>query len=263
MGAITSTDLKNLKRALDAMRQANGAPLKSRTKNGFLETVFCVIQHAVIVSDIAKDVTLGIKKYRVTDAKTPCPLTVPEFDSILVHVAPARRALFRTLLDSGMRISEALALEWEDLLEVEHGIVSIAVWGQEMTDAGKTGSAQRVTTIPTETFKSIPRLDEKRVFPFSYDTAAAEWRKAVHRAQSPAFATEFPALVKCPTIHDLRHTHAGFLLTECGFNLALVATRLGHKSIDVTKKYYGHLEKGQSHALGVIVAQAIPRGVVS
>lgn len=257
MGAITATDLKNLKKELSALRQKNGEAYKSGTKNNLLVTVFAVIRHAVMVQDIARDVTLGISKFRVDDAKTPCPITIEEFDAILVHVAPARRGLFRVLLDSGVRIAEALALEWTDFRDIGHGIYEITVRD------GKTDSAARITTIPAETFKMIERSDETRVFAFNYDTASREWRNAVRRAQSPIFATEFPVLMKSPTPHDLRHTHAGFLITKCGMNLAIVAERLGHSDIGVTQKYYGRLVKEQAHDLGVIVARNIPRGVVS
>ena len=95
--------------------------LSHAQKNGFLELVFSVLRRAAAVGDISRDVTLGVKKFTVDDAKKTCPITVPEFDSILVHVAPARRALFRLLLDSGLRISEALALEWSDIRETSHG----------------------------------------------------------------------------------------------------------------------------------------------
>lgn len=262
IGAITRTDVERFKRELSALRLPRGGAMKSRTKNGLLDVAFETIRHAVMVGDIAKDVTMGVEKFRVTDAKKSCPVTVPEFDSIMVHVAPDRRPLFRTLLDSGMRIGEALALEWVDVRETAHGIYEILVWGEGDSDDGKTENAQRVTTIPAETFKAIPRTDERRVFPLTYSAAAAEWRKAVQRAQSPAYATEFPPLTKRPVIHDLRHTHAGFLITGGGFNLALVADRLGHKDIGITKKYYGRLVKEQTHELGIIVARIIPRGVV-
>jgi integrase len=257
MGAITSADLKNLKRELSALRQKNGDPYKAATKNNYLVSVFAVIRHAVVVRDIPRDVTLGISKFRVDDSKEPCPVTIEEFDSIMVHVAPARRGLFRLLLDSGMRISEALALEWDDLRDIGQGIYEVFVRD------GKTESSRgRITTIPVETFKMLAHDDETRVFAMNYDTASREWRNAVRRAQSPVFATEFPVLMKTPTPHDLRHTHAGFLITKCGMNLAIVAERLGHRDIGITQRYYGRLVKGQAHDLGVVVARNIPRGVV-
>lgn len=261
MGAITRTDLENLKTSLSALPSRRGESLKSRTKNGLLRTVFAVIRHAAAVNDIPRDVTFRVKKFRVDDAKETCPITVPEFDSILIHVKPERRAIFRVLLDSGLRISEALALQWRDISETSQGIYQIAVWASD-SQRGKTEKAQRITTIPADTFKLLTRDDETRVFTATYYALSNEWRNAVQRAQSGLHATEFPVLTKTPSIHDLRHTHAGFLLTTEGGNLALVAERLGHSDISVTQKYYGRLVTEQAHHLGVQIARSIPRGVV-
>jgi len=266
MGAITHADIERLKKDLTALEKTRGGSLKSRTKNGLLETVFAVMRRAVAVGDIPKDVTMGIRKFKVDDAKKTCPITVPEFDSILIHVKPEKRALFRFLLDSGLRISEALALDWNDIRETAHGIYEVSVWEFD-AEEGKTDNAQRITTVPAETFKLLNRADgapdDSPVFGFTYDSCASEWRTAVHRAQSPVHATEFPLLMKTPTIHDLRHSHAGFLITKCGLNLALVAERLGHKDIGITQRFYGRLVKEQAHELGVQVARNIPRGTVS
>lgn len=262
MGAITATDVDVFKRELSKLTSPrdNGV-LKSRSKNLVLALVRSVIRHAVSRRDIPHDVTLGIKSFRVDDARATCPITVDEFDSILIHITPARRPLFRLLLDSGLRISEALSLRWQDINETAQGIYAISVYGEDDTQ-GKTRNAQRVTTIPPETFKMLAHVEDDRVFTDPYFALSAEWRRAVQRAQSTVHATEFPVLAKSPTIHDLRHTHAAYLITSCGFNLVLVAERLGHRDIGITQRYYGRLVTEQAHELGVSVARNIPRGVV-
>lgn len=260
MGAITRTDLESLKLALTALPSRRGDALKSRTKNGLLQTVFAVIRHAAAVNDIPRDVTFRVKKFRVDDAKQPCPITVPEFDSIVAHITPSRRAIFRLLLDSGLRISEALSLQWRDLSETAQGIYQIAVWPSDSV-RGKSEKAQRITTIPPETFALLEKNDGTHVFTDTYYALSNEWQRAVLRAQSAIHAADGHApLTKTPTIHDLRHSHAGFLITECGMNLALVAERLGHSDISVTQKYYGRLVTEQAHDLGVLIARKIPRG---
>jgi integrase len=263
MGAITHADIESFKRQLSELRPEShgGELLKSRTKNGYLEIVLTVIRHAAAVGDIPRDVSAAVKKFRVDDAKQTCPITIPEFDSILVHVRqPERRALFRLLIDSGLRISEALALRWEDFREVAGGIYEIRVW--ELNAAhGKTSHAQRITTVPAETFKLIPSNNDPHPFTDTYNAISGEWRRAVQRAQAPAHAKEFAPLMKSPTIHDLRHSHAAYLITACGLNLALVAERLGHRDIGITQRYYGRLVTEQAHELGVLIARNIPRGV--
>ena len=47
-------------------------------------------------------------------------------------------------------------------------------------------------------------------------------------------------------IHDLRHTHAGWLIAA-GEHPKSIQTRLGHSSIQVTIDRYGHLMDGLDH----------------
>ena len=42
------------------------------------------------------------------------------------------------------------------------------------------------------------------------------------------------------TFHELRHTHASFLLSS-GVNVFIVSKRLGHKNINITLRHYAHL----------------------
>lgn len=49
-----------------------------------------------------------------------------------------------------------------------------------------------------------------------------------------------PALAKFPTPHDLRHTHASWLIAD-GVHLVRVSRRLGHESVATTERIYIHL----------------------
>ena len=46
--------------------------------------------------------------------------------------------------------------------------------------------------------------------------------------------------VKRIRVHDLRHSHASFLI-EKGFSPLLIAERLGHENIQTTLQIYSHL----------------------
>ena len=58
------------------------------------------------------------------------------------------------------------------------------------------------------------------------------WRKAVAESVGPPCR-----------IHDLRHTHAAWLIAD-GVHPKAIQTRLGHGSIAVTMDRYGHLMDG-------------------
>jgi integrase len=47
-------------------------------------------------------------------------------------------------------------------------------------------------------------------------------------------------LAKRPRIHDLRHTHVAWLISD-NIPMAAIQRRMGHKSITTTIDRYGHL----------------------
>lgn len=59
------------------------------------------------------------------------------------------------------------------------------------------------------------------------------WVPAVKAAQAHG-------LKKSPRIHDLRHTHASWLIQD-GVSLFTISRRLGHASTRTTEQVYGHL----------------------
>jgi integrase len=59
------------------------------------------------------------------------------------------------------------------------------------------------------------------------------WVPAVKAAQARG-------LTKSPRIHDLRHTHASWLIQD-GVSLFTISRRLGHASTRTTEQVYGHL----------------------
>lgn len=48
-------------------------------------------------------------------------------------------------------------------------------------------------------------------------------------------------LTKTPRIHDLRHTHASWLIQDGVMSLFAISRRLGHASVRTTEQVYGHL----------------------
>lgn len=68
------------------------------------------------------------------------------------------------------------------------------------------------------------------------------WLRAVEKAMDSELCTSLgmQVLSRAPTIHDLRHTHASWLIAR-GVPLPYVQARLGHESITTTVNVYGHL----------------------
>jgi integrase len=61
----------------------------------------------------------------------------------------------------------------------------------------------------------------------------SRWQRAIKAAQEKGLA-------KTPRFHDLRHTHAAWLISA-GVPLPVIQKRLGHKSIQITVDVYGGL----------------------
>ena len=62
--------------------------------------------------------------------------------------------------------------------------------------------------------------------------------------------------LKCIRFHDLRHSCAALLLSE-GRELYDVSEWLGHSDVNITAKFYGHLDMNRKKALGNTLGNSI------
>jgi integrase len=126
---------------------------------------------------------------------------------------------------TGARISEALAVKWEDV-DLVGSKVRITM--------GKLGGEARVAHMPPEliaTLANMPsnREPEAQVFPYAaYDSVRKPWDAAVARAG-----------IKKVTPHGCRHGFATVLM-HAGIDPVTVAKRGGWKSPAQLFSTYGH-----------------------
>ena len=160
-------------------------------------------------------------------------LTPDEARRLLATAEDQRdRCLIQLMLDDGLRVSEALALTWDNIYPaLDRYYVDVIV--------GK-GNKTRMVETPAELWTVLVAyrdsiqersklelwLDVKR--PFSIHRVTA-WR-IVERIASAA------GIEKTVTPHSLRHTHA-HQLRMAGWPLEMIADRLGHESLNTTKVY--------------------------
>jgi integrase len=187
------------------------------------------------------------------------------------------RPLAETLIGSGLRISEALALRPADL-ELEPTGGRIIVYRSRKRDGvGSTKSdrfrsveigpglsavlralAAMRSGIGTE-FLFVMPIRERRFAqgrwqsggperPFDRTTVSRDWHK--HALQDAALR-DMP-------LHALRHTAAASWLAA-GNSLMYVQRQLGHADIGTTERYYGHLERHVLAAGAVATEEAIAR----
>ena len=171
--------------------------------------------------------------------------------------------LYKTLLATGCRIGEALALEWSDI-DLEKGIISISktLNRYQETNTPKSKSGLREIDIDMATVSLLKQYKKRQqvqswqlgrsegiVFtPFTTKYAyACLLRK---RLQSHFKAAGVPDI----SFHGFRHTHATIML-YAGIEAKDLQYRLGHSNISMTLNTYVHATKeGAKKAVSIFEA---------
>ena len=168
--------------------------------------------------------------------------TVEEFQKFIASVKnPAYKTIFSLLFWTGMRIGEALALNYNDFdfhKQLVHVTKSYAkVNGHDLIGPPKTPKSVRDITLPSflsaelQLFiRSLGTINPTaRLFETSKNTLGNELKRSAASAG-----------VKKIRLHDLRHSHASYLIHR-GVPILAVSKRLGHETIETTLRTYAHL----------------------
>lgn len=180
-----------------------------------------------------------LKSFKLTKAdKTEMKIWTPEqFNQFASAVGnPMMRAYFTFLFWTGCRRGEGIALTkdcftgnkvhiYRSMKHFKNGFMPL-----------KTDSSERTITIDRNTMKILkPWIQAADPFVFGGDSAIGittidrEFKKAIKESG-----------VDPIRIHDLRHSHASYLLNN-GANILAVSKRLGHATITQTLETYAHL----------------------
>jgi integrase/recombinase XerD len=138
--------------------------------------------------------------------------------------------LFGLLLNSGLRISEALSLKCADVRLVDGLARSVRVIGK--------GDKERLVPLP-RTFGEVFGFWLKDRSRGDYVFARALGQKAVSRQSASAYLRAMVRQAGIPkkiSPHKLRHTYATNLL-NAGAELVDIKTLLGHESVATTQIY--------------------------
>ncbi len=180
--------------------------------------------------------------------------TVQETKKFMEAVAEDQLySLFVFLFATGARRGEVLALLWDDI-DLDKGTVSInkaAQWvkGQRLIGPTKTGANRSIPIDPP----TIKTLKSHRAKQAGEKIGSVHWQENnlvfCHSDGSP-LRPDYPygvfkrysqrAGVRPIRLHDIRHTHATWLL-EAGEQLHVVSERLGHADTSTTARIYAHV----------------------
>ncbi len=148
------------------------------------------------------------------------------------------RAVIATLYRSGVRISEALALEPRDLdvragtLNVRHGK------GDQQRSVGMDDDAFALLELWLERRRKLGLVRRRHVFcTLNGSQLTASYTR--HLWPRLALKAGLPADKRVHN-HAFRHTHAYELLAE-GKRLDVISGQLGHHSLATTHRYLAHI----------------------
>lgn len=159
--------------------------------------------------------------------------------------------LYKTLLASGCRIGEALALEWSDI-DLKKGIISISktLNRYQETNTPKSKAGLREVDIDTATVALLKEYKKRQ------QIQAWQLGRSVSIVFTP-FTTKYAyacllrkrlqghfknAGVSDVSFHGFRHTHATIML-YAGIEAKDLQYRLGHSNISMTLNTYVHATK--------------------
>ena len=249
-----------------ATRTKRGAPTSAKTianAHGLLSTVMA---SAVDAGHISTNPCRGLGLPR-TERREMVFLSPAEYAQLLAHIPARWQRLINLLAGTGLRWGEATALRWGDVdLDADVPVVRVArAWkkGAKVKELGapKTRRSLRTVSLPHQVVEQLRELQgEPGALVFTADRGGV-----VHdgnfRYRIWATAVTAAKVGKRPRIHDLRHSHASWLIAA-GVPLPDIQRRLGHGSIQTTVDVYGHLAPD---ALGVaaaapsnVLVQAVP-----
>lgn len=197
------------------------------------------------------------------DGEEPRFLEYDEFARLLAEIPDHYKPLVLFLVGTGARWSEATALAPNKVF-LERGTVRIdRAWKWQGKGAGwkvgppKSKKSRRTVNAAVIALKAISGLlDGEYVFTTPTGKVVRHnnfynrvWLPAIQRAG-----------LEGTRIHDLRHTHASWLISD-GASLEAVQDQLGHESIITTRKTYGHLQPAVGVEVGRIASRALVKSL--
>ena len=268
IGTVRLVDLQpRYLQALYARKKEGG--LSSRTVRYVYSLMVEALGHAIKTGLLARNIARATEPPRIEHKVMPTMKSenLQSFFEV-AKKTPLYHHLFYTLLHTGLRRGEALALKWK---HVDMGLASLGVAaylsvieslnkvnGRLVLSEPKTvAGRRRVALSPSLVLILRQHRDEQsaarallgmKLTGEDYVFSHAEGSPLDPSTVSHAFSRILrKAGLPCMPLHSLRHTHATFLL-QAGIHPRVAMERLGHSSIRVTLDTYSHVVGGLQEA---------------
>lgn len=206
----------------------------------------------------------GIRVKKAARTKGMLFLTREEFATLLHATPPHYRLLVFTLVSSGLRISEALALQVKHFdaaagtLRIEQAWKYTDGNGHELGDP-KTLRGTRTVSLPSQCADAIAaHVKDRAAKDYIFTSPRGHiLRRDIFRRDAWVHAVAALPEDRRPRTHDLRHTHASWAI-QAGVPLPVLQRQLGHESISTTVDVYGGLARSDFDALASAIGASLP-----
>ena len=202
-----------------------------------------------------------LPKQSPVDAVKPRFLTREEVAALVAATPAHYKPLVVFLVGTGLRWSEATALQGRHV-DIENGTVRVEqAWkrvpGEDWRiGPPKTPKSTRTVNAAVIALAAVkPLLRKPNDWVFTTQNGGI-LRHANFYTHVWKPACKAAGLNPAPRIHDTRHTHASWLISD-GNSLEAVQDQLGHESILTTRAVYGHLQPALGVALGRSASAAL------
>lgn len=218
-------------------------------------------KHALIDGTVLRNPCVGISLPTASErTKEVVALSEKEVEQLRIAIMNASTSCtyahaYLLILNTGMRMGEALSLRWED---VDFSNKTITITKNNILSKKRDENGERLGGYELRTQDSTKTASGNRTIPLNRSAEAAllELKKGNHTPHvivnsrqhtvlPSNFERSFQGILKRAEmapygIHALRHTFASMLFSK-GVDVKIVSKLLGHSSVKITYDTYVHL----------------------
>lgn len=220
--------------------------LTTKTINDRLKFLKAVIKEAIFNGLIAEspfervNTVKELNKFGSKSSYTVEPFNTAEKEQILNSLSGQFKNTIQFNFWAGLRISELIALKWEDI-NFETGIIHIqrAKVERELKGTKTKAGKRKIVLLPKAREALLAQLEFTKGCEFVFNSPYTNkpwghsnvfgdyWRRALKRLD-----------IKYRNAYQMRHTYASTLLSN-GENVFWLATQMGHETPDMIFEHYG------------------------
>jgi integrase len=236
------------------------------TVNMLSSALALAVDDGLLARNPTRRVKLPKQRLGVDDSRGDIFLTYEEFGRLYEATPEHYQPLIALLVGTGLRWSEATALQWQHV-RLDAGTIRVRqawkrVKGGTQLGPPKTEKGLRTVNAATMALLALAERGVGKPSEFVFTTPGGlPVRHANFHGRIWLPACERAGLTDPrPKIKDLRSTHASWLISD-GVKLEAVQDQLGHESIETTRRVYARLLPAVGVETGRAASAAMERAL--